>query len=637
MANMISRAFKTTCWGVSVAMAWTWGIGLFFSVQIAIQFGIKGLLLFATINALGLTLFGVINNYIARRYSSPQAFEAAFLQKAKRFKFPFLFYQFLAITLTLFAVLKYLTLPMQILSFLVCVMFVGATIFLGEEFKINRIKYSHLVMFLGVFFSMGILLFHTFGKQFTIDTNALSRELITFANPVLYSAYFIPVLVGFFLGPWLDLQHWQRVIEINKEGLSSAKSYIVGGLVFWSILISHGVLAIAIFDANSTGEPLGLFSHVKDTITKHFYSSPDLLPLLGFYAAFVCLAALATFDSGYLAFKWYLNSLFKDSKSIVFSIIPERLVASPIPWFIASVVAAVSTLHFSVLGKFVSKFDQSLERFFWFELEYYMAFYATFFVMYAVTLIRNVCNQKKDLDFPFLKLLATGLCSLSIFGIGYFGQAPLIMAIGSVIPLIYGIFAIDTGTEAAINPEIIVEATAETNGAHKIAQNPTTYAAAPSSYGLPEGAEPAVVPGCYVKDKWFVHSFTATYQDTNSVGNIYFGMYGMWVGKTRELFFLHTMPDFDLTNTDFFILTRSYEHKFIREAKEFEQVSVHIRIKDYNRKFVTLEHKVTNGDGDVLGKGSQSLMFVNSDDYGLIDIPDKAYKAYLPFIPTEKV
>lgn len=47
---------------------------------------------------------------------------------------------------------------------------------------------------------------------------------------------------------------------------------------------------------------------------------------------------------------------------------------------------------------------------------------------------------------------------------------------------------------------------------------------------------------CWVDGKWFVHKLIATYQDTNSVGNVYFGQYPLWVGKTRELFFRHALP-----------------------------------------------------------------------------------------------
>jgi YbgC/YbaW family acyl-CoA thioester hydrolase len=153
---------------------------------------------------------------------------------------------------------------------------------------------------------------------------------------------------------------------------------------------------------------------------------------------------------------------------------------------------------------------------------------------------------------------------------------------------------------------------------------------------LPADAKLISTSSCYISDGFFVHEMTPTYQDTNSVGNVYFAMYTLWVGKTRELFFLHTMPDFDLETTDFLILTRSFNHKYLREIKEFESVSIHLRIKDYNRKFVTIEHKILNKDKQLIGKGDQSLMFVDSKNYALIDIPNQVMEAHLPFYYGDK-
>jgi acyl-CoA thioesterase FadM len=136
-------------------------------------------------------------------------------------------------------------------------------------------------------------------------------------------------------------------------------------------------------------------------------------------------------------------------------------------------------------------------------------------------------------------------------------------------------------------------------------------------------------PFGHFEGKWFVHSFVATYADTNSVGNVYFGIYAMWVGKTRELFFNRCLPKFNLKTTPYYILTRSFEHKFMRETREFERVSVKIKVGEYNRKFVTLEHQIFDSAGNQLGKGKQQLIFVSSADYKLLDIPDEVYEAFV--------
>jgi acyl-CoA thioesterase FadM len=82
----------------------------------------------------------------------------------------------------------------------------------------------------------------------------------------------------------------------------------------------------------------------------------------------------------------------------------------------------------------------------------------------------------------------------------------------------------------------------------------------------------------------------------------------MWVGKTRELFFNNVMPKFNLKNTPFYILTRSFEHKFVRETKEFETVSVKIRVASYNRKFATLEHDVSGSGVPLLWIEASSVI-----------------------------
>jgi acyl-CoA thioesterase FadM len=89
------------------------------------------------------------------------------------------------------------------------------------------------------------------------------------------------------------------------------------------------------------------------------------------------------------------------------------------------------------------------------------------------------------------------------------------------------------------------------------------------------------------------------------------------------------MPKFNLKDTPFYILTRSFEHKFVRETREFETVKVKIKIGSFNRKFVTLEHEIYDSHEQLLGKGKQSLLFVSSGDYRMIDIPQDVYAAFV--------
>ena len=60
-------------------------------------------------------------------------------------------------------------------------------------------------------------------------------------------------------------------------------------------------------------------------------------------------------------------------------------------------------------------------------------------------------------------------------------------------------------------------------------------------------------------------------------------------------------------------------------------MSVKIKVGEYNRKFVTLEHAIFDSAGNQLGKGKQQLIFVSSSDYKLLDIPDEVYEAFVAY------
>jgi acyl-CoA thioesterase FadM len=310
--------------------------------------------------------------------------------------------------------------------------------------------------------------------------------------------------------------------------------------------------------------------------------------------------------------------------------VPPRAITSPILLFFLSIVTAMVSLHFSELGKFIARFDPSLEKFFRIELEYYLVFYAAYFVIYAVAFYRNMQDTKREKRFSALKLFATALSAIAVFGIGYFSENTLVMACGSLVPFIYGWFTVTSDSD--LKPELVAPSEPKLIGPSAKTVNRSEFYTEPVEIGgLPEGAHATSLKGCYIHEGWFVHQFIPTYQDTNSVGNVYFAMYLMWVGKTRELFFNYVIPGFDPKTSSYLILTRGIDHKFQKEIKEFDEVTIQIRIADYNRKFVTLEHRILTKDGDLVGKGKQGLMFVDSRNYDLIDLPTEVQKAFLPY------
>jgi acyl-CoA thioesterase FadM len=623
------RWINALLWGNSVALAWMWGLGLFFSVQMTFMFGLQGLFLFAVPNALGLMLFGFLTQIVAKRHSGGQESLAIFFEKfSKPFRLIFYLYQVVALTLTVFALTKYLFAPLHLVSgpgltalYLCMVVFVvlAAGCLFGEEFGIQRIKIGHAGLGGLLVVCVVVILAHL---------KPLFPEMIS-AGPVLQDGwkgpnllgYSIPLLVGLLVGPWLDLQHWQRAIQIHRENTSIRTSYLFGGSIFFLMLIFHGCLAAWVMSKGGVElygqNGLDGFRYAHELVVQYIdgldEKSKGLLPAA--YYSFLGICALTTLDSGYVALKWFLGANLGKSQNILIGMLPQRLLESPIPTFLLIAVITVGGLAAKL------------------ELEYFMVFYASFFVGYAALAIARCFVPNSQQPLPQIRMFSLASISLVIFSFGYCTGANFLLILGSVLPLIYVawlVFNTDllrVVTEKA--GEVLDAAASEIPAIKTITKTASAISATQVSAPVPQDAH--ALSG-HFEGKWFVYSFIATYQDTNSVGNVYFGMYGLFVGKTRELFFNKAMPDFDLKTTKFFILTRSFEHKFVREAREFDTITVKIRVSDFNRKFCTLEHQIFGSENELLGKGKQSLLFVSSKDYSLLDIPSEVYTAFMPHL-----
>jgi acyl-CoA thioesterase FadM len=605
----LPRPVGAVLWGISVALSWMWGLGLFFSVQFTTQFGLFGLLTFAIPNFLGLLAFGLVTHHLARRQSGSESLAQFFASWSRPFRLVFFLYQLIAITLTVFAFIRYAWQPLGFapeLLYLPLTMFVllAAAILFGEEFDIKRIKFSHGVLFLLLAAAVTVLTVFAAGK----GTGPLTFPKLP-TNDWNYWGYVVPIIIGFLVGPWLDLQQWQRAIQMHRERVSIAAGYIIGSLLFLGLVLFHGLMALWALN-------WGAAEFIREGITGHNYGQEILTKVLSAaspwtfaaYAVFVCVCVITTLDSGYIALKWFLTSNANTSNHPIFSLIPSRLLTSPIPAYVlAGVVALVAVLLR-------------------FELEFFMIFYATFFVGYSALAIARCYVVSPANAIPQVKMFCIGAIAVLIFSFGYFSRTPAMQIVGSLLPLAYVFWLL---LKPRSSEEFVSDAEElDSPAPGSLVRTESAVSAASPVTVLDPGAVQHSLTG-HFEDKWFVHTLVATYSDTNSVGNVYFGMYAMWVGKTRELFFNRVMPKFNLKNTPFYILTRSFEHKFVRETREFETVRVKIRVASYNRKFATLEHEIYDSLGQLLGKGKQSLLFVSSTDYKMLDIPPDVYSAFI--------
>lgn len=621
--------FNGFLWSSSIALSWLWGLGLFFSVQISILFGLWGLLGFVIPNSLGLILFGFYTQRIAKREGSTEKFSSHFISQAKKFRGIFLFYQVVAVALCVFALLKYAILPVQLSLIVVAILFLGIALWVGDEFNISGLKYIHGIYFLAIILLLGAIYFFRVMPESASFRDPGFSEGLKPVGSFFFASYLIPIFIGLIAGPWMDIQQWQRAIQIHREGGSIFKCYIGGGIIFFGLIVLHGLLALWVKAQLGTAfsPPLsGDLIDGKAVITNYFINHSQGILALGIwcYLGFIALAIISTLDSAYLATKWYLSENIKTSQNILLNFLPKNLFTSPIPLALVAGIAGVTTAVAPGLLPDIPPFS----------LEYFMVLYATFFVGFAVVFFADSygnCHYSKS---PVMPLISVGLIAIAIFALGYFsGQKHAwMMIIGSALPLIAALLIVAQNRMIPLDEmkDKLVEFRENVSKEVATLATQTLTPSAPVNTGV---ITPIGTPGSstFFDGKWFCYTFTTTYSDTNSVGNVYFAYYAIWVGKTRELFFAHAMPDFDIKSTEFFILTREFKHKFVRETNEFMKVFVKIRVSGFNRKFVTMEHQILDEQGNIIGKGEQILMFVSSKDYKLLDIPPKVYSSFIGY------
>lgn len=584
---------RALTWAPTIAMSWLWGLGFFYAFHVTLAHGWLGFLSFASVNCLGLFLFGWA---LGRPGVDP---EARLKSSAGPYNALFLLSQVLAVALTVYGLLAYVFTPLGLpqgasLGATAVIVLVACAV--GQGVRLGSLAMLHgVTLVAGLACGLGALVLLGGPKAQGAPLLALDERFL---------GMLLPSLVGFLLGPWTDLQQWRRAAEIRRAGLSPRVAYAGGALLFFVLLCLNAGLASAVGTGFGRAAADGIVGHQgAPAAALAALKSPVAVALFVGWAA---LAAIATIDSAWEAIGWHLKGLVARSSSPLLGLAPAGLVTTPL-WIIAAAVWLALTLVAADASQL-----------------YLMAPYATLLVGSTICLV--VATQRGTASHDGVLAMLVGSAALLLFLTGYVAPSAILLTLGTLVATVGGWTAITQGLGLTL-PE--TNATAVAAAPKDAAQG--AAAAAPAARPLPQVGDAFVYHG--FDDKWFVLHLKPTYDDTNSVGNVYFANYIRWVGKARELFFNHCMPTFDLKTTPFYILTHSLKHDFRREAKEFEPITVRIRISAYNRKFVELEHEIYSDVQGLLGRGAQSLMFADSKTYALLDFPRPVIEGFLAFLP----
>lgn len=582
--------FASVAWGPTIAMSWIWGLGFFYSIHLVLTYGWLGFAAFALPNAFGIFLFGVL---LDRRASDLAALGR---RLRSRYAGSFLLYQTAAVAITLFGfgicVLRPLFGP-DAVGALALVLLASCAV--GHVATIAGLRRYHAAAFGAALVGGAALTARLWGTSSAPlpGPDALLDER--------FLGLVVPTLIGLLLGPWLDIQQWRRAAAIREAGGSTTRAFGAGAAIFLLLLVVNAALAAA---AGPVGTRTGIdgVPFAGAAVASAFLNLEGGVGLWGFvFAGWTALVLSTTIDSFYESTRWLLKDIVTRSQSPLLALVPNGLVATPLWWGVlacaASVAAAKADLPFVFM----------------------VMPWATVFLPAAAGIVVETVSGRPAYDPPLSAML--GICGLFMFATGIVaGSAPL-LTLASVVPLLatamsYRSSAVPEGTSAA----------------------PQQVEAAVRTAPVPVAAN-VDVPYHRLVDGWFATRLVATYDDTNSVGNVYFANYVRWVGKARELLFRECVPDFDLKTTTFLALTRRFEHDFRREAAEFEEVEIRIRLSKYNRKFATLSHEIYSRSQGLLGSGSQIVLFVDRTTYRPIDIPANVLRGFMPYTapPTGKV
>ena len=579
---MVGPFSRSLAWSPTIAMSWLWGLGFFYAIYMALQYGWLGFLSFALTNCAGLFAFGWFVGAPGRDLSSVlKKLETGYLGL-------FLIVQLVAVAITLYGLVAFIWAPLSpataalgaaVVTLLSCAV--------GQRVSLIGLRRLHAI-YLAV--GLAAALVALFALRAASDAPPLPMLMVDGR----FFGLVVPTIVGFFLGPWMDIQQWRRAAIIQQDGGSVRAAYGGGAVLFF---VAIGVNALLAAAAGRAGALVGF-----DGLPGWQPAVAVAIAKLGLPAAaagyfvWATLAAASTIDSAYNALRETMRAVMSRSVSPLLAFMPAGFIGSPL-WVIAGGVAVAAIMVLAAAPQI-----------------YLMAPFATLFVGAAASLALETNGAPRRYDPTFAVLV--GLAAWLIFVAGYAADLPFLMTIAPLIGL--------TGALPTLRGMSAGPAPAALAPPEPVALLPATAA--------PSGAQGGGA-SYWFDGAWFVARFVPTYDDTNSVGNVYFANYIRYVGKARELFFNHCMPNFELKNTDYFILTRDIRHDFRREAKEFEPIEVRVAIGEYNRKFVKLVHEIVSDQHGVLGRGEQTLMFVNASDLRLLDIPRQVVEGFLPYWP----
>ncbi len=131
---------------------------------------------------------------------------------------------------------------------------------------------------------------------------------------------------------------------------------------------------------------------------------------------------------------------------------------------------------------------------------------------------------------------------------------------------------------------------------------------------------------------YYEYRHLVTFDDTNSVGNVYFARFFQWMGSCREVITAEHYPELvDDIKRGFGFATEFAHIDFIHECFLFDRILIKMTVTDLSRTRLEFGFEFMNEDKDILlAKGSQAVVWVNPQHRPSL-MPDKLYDSVVDY------
>ena len=322
---------QSLAWSPTIALSWLWGLGFFYSMHVTYLYGWPGFLAFAVPNACGLALFGGALEWLGPKPGGPETLQARFDRLAARYSGVLMTYQVVAVGITLVAFAAEFLAPLiGGLALPVALLLAVVACAVGHIVRVQDFRAMHAAML-----AAGLAL--AAGAFALLPATGPART----AGPLDARLYglMLPSLVGFLLGPWLDLQQWHRALRIRHDGASTARAYAAGGALFFALIALNAAFAAALPPGAAPDRAFDGVAEASSALARTLAAAgPAGHPAAWLFGLWAAIAVASTVDSAYAATRWFLDATIRRSNSPVLALVPAALVQSPLWMLLAALL-----------------------------------------------------------------------------------------------------------------------------------------------------------------------------------------------------------------------------------------------------------------------------------------------------------